>query len=201
VALTPKQQRFVEEYLVDLNATQAAIRAGYKEKSARSIGQENLTKPDISAAIVAKRKELSQQVNITTERVLLEYGRIAFFDPRRLFDRTGRPLPITELDDDTAAAIAGLDVLEEYDGTGSDRKLTGLVKKWKIANKLGALDKLGEHLGLFGKKSEDDEDEDGKPVRFAVVNYREQAIDGAEGAGIRPLSEHAPGGDESPGQC
>ena len=68
--LTPKQQRFVEEYLVDLNATQAAIRAGYSEDSARAIGHENLTKPDIAAAIEAAKKRLSERTEITQEWVV-----------------------------------------------------------------------------------------------------------------------------------
>ena len=68
--LTDKQERFVEEYLVDLNATQAAIRAGYSKKTARDIGYENLTKPDIRAAIVDKRKEISRRVDLTIDDVI-----------------------------------------------------------------------------------------------------------------------------------
>lgn len=68
--LTAKQERFVEEYLIDLNATQAAIRAGYSKKTARDIGYENLTKPDIRAAIVEKRKEISKRVDLTIDDVI-----------------------------------------------------------------------------------------------------------------------------------
>jgi len=68
--LTPKQSRFIEEYLVDLNATQAAIRAGYSEKTAKSIGQENLTKPYIEAAIEKARADLSERTEITQEFVI-----------------------------------------------------------------------------------------------------------------------------------
>jgi phage terminase small subunit len=68
--LTPRQQRFVDEYLIDLNATQAAIRAGYSEKTARSIGCENLTKPDVVAAIDAKRSAQSERLGITQDYVL-----------------------------------------------------------------------------------------------------------------------------------
>lgn len=70
VALTPKQKRFVEEYLIDLNATQAAVRAGYSEKTARAIGQENLTKPDIQDAIQKAMGKRSKRVGITQDRVL-----------------------------------------------------------------------------------------------------------------------------------
>ena len=68
--LTPKQQRFVEEYLIDLNATQAAIRSGYSEKTAKSIGQENLTKPDIQKAIEEAQEKLSNKAQVTVEMVV-----------------------------------------------------------------------------------------------------------------------------------
>jgi len=69
--MTPKQQRFVEEYLVDLNATQAAIRAGYSEKTAGQVGGENLKKPEIAAAIQEQRATISERVQITQDDVLL----------------------------------------------------------------------------------------------------------------------------------
>lgn len=68
--LTPKQQRFVEEYLIDLNATQAAIRAGYSEKTAKSVGHENLTKPDIQKAIEEAQEKLSNKAQVTVEMVV-----------------------------------------------------------------------------------------------------------------------------------
>ena len=68
--LSPKQERFVAEYLVDMNATQAAIRAGYSRKTARQIGQENLTKPDIQDAIRAALNKIKERVELTQERVL-----------------------------------------------------------------------------------------------------------------------------------
>lgn len=68
--LTDKQQRFVDEYLIDLNATQAAIRAGYSEKTAKSIGQENLTKPDIAKAIEEAKKQVSKRTELTVDMVV-----------------------------------------------------------------------------------------------------------------------------------
>ncbi len=146
--MMPKQQRFVEEYLVDLNATQAAIRAGYSAKTAGQIGDENLKKPEIKEAIQARRKELSEKVEITQERVLKEYARLAFLDPRKLFDNTGAPLPIRDLDDDTAAAIIGLDVVQ----VGNAEVGVGDVLKYKMADKKGALDSVARHLGMFNDK-------------------------------------------------
>ena len=75
----------------------------------------------------------------------------AYFDPRKLLNDDGSPKPITELDDDTAACLAGLDIQEVYEGSGADRVFVGYVKKYKIADKNSALDKAMKHLGLFEK--------------------------------------------------
>jgi phage terminase small subunit len=75
--LTPRQTAFVREYLVDLNAAAAARRAGYSEKTARKIGQENLTKPDIAAAIEAAQRERAERVQVTAEEVLQRLAEIA----------------------------------------------------------------------------------------------------------------------------
>lgn len=80
MALTGKQKRFVEEYLVDLNATQAAIRAGYREKTAGQIGFENLKKPEIQEAVAKAIQERQARTEITQDRVLSELGRVAFAD-------------------------------------------------------------------------------------------------------------------------
>lgn len=149
MALTPKQDRFVAEYLVDLNATQAAIRAGYSQKTAYSMGQRLLKNVEVQTAIQAAMNVRSKRVEITQDRVLQEYARMAFFDPRKLFDDEGNPKHITELDDDTAAALVGLDVVKEVDPDSGDVTYT---KKYKLANKLGALDSLGKHLGMFDGK-------------------------------------------------
>jgi len=147
--LTPKQERFITEYLVDLNATQAAIRAGYSVKTAGSIGKENLQKPQIQEELTKARKKQQARTEITADRVLKEISRIALLDPRRLFDDDGSPLDISALDDDTAAAIAGLDVVQEIDRGSED--VTTYTKKYKMADKLRALEMLCRHLGLYSK--------------------------------------------------
>ena len=84
--MTPKQKRFCEEYLVDLNATQAAVRAGYSPASAASIGSENLIKPEIRARIDKAQAERSKRTGINADRVLRELGRIAFVNPKDVLD-------------------------------------------------------------------------------------------------------------------
>lgn len=157
--LTPKQKRFVDEYLIDLNATQAAIRAGYSPKTANEQGARLLANVSIAQTIQKAMQDREQRTEITQDRVLQEYARLAFYDPRKLFQPDGTPKPIEALDDDTAAALAGLEVREEFEGTGQDRVFTGYTKKYKLANKLGALDSLAKHLGLFEPKEEDSEEE------------------------------------------
>ncbi|WP_213431657.1 terminase small subunit, partial [Paenibacillus dendritiformis] len=76
MALTAKQKAFVQEYLIDLNATQAAIRAGYSAKTARKIGAENLTKPDIQKAIQEAMERREKRTEITQDRVLQELAKI-----------------------------------------------------------------------------------------------------------------------------
>jgi phage terminase small subunit len=78
MALTPKQQAFVDQYLVDLNATNAALRAGYSQKTAYSIGHENLNKPEIAAAVATAMAEREKRTHITQDRVLQELARLAF---------------------------------------------------------------------------------------------------------------------------
>ena len=149
--LNDKQSRFVEEYLVDLNATQAAIRAGYSEKTAGSQGFDLLKKPEIQEAVQKAMADRSKRTQITQERVLEEYAKIAFLDPRRLYQSNGSLIPLQELDGDVAAAIGGLDVVTmgvDLDGNAV------VTKKIKLIDKKGALDSIARHLGMFTEKLE-----------------------------------------------
>lgn len=154
--LTPKQERFVQEYLVDLNATAAAIRAGYSKKTAEVIGYENLRKPQIEAAINQAIQEREKRTEITQDMVLRETAKLAFFDIRKMFDKNGKPLDISELDADTATALVGLDVQDISD---SDGNYIGFAKKYKMADKLKALELLGRHLGTWEPKDDGPKDE------------------------------------------
>lgn len=157
--LNPRQRSFIAEYLKDKNATAAYMRAyGVSKDTAERAGPRLMghvgVKAEIDRHLSAVVEAAKHEAGVTLERVIKELARIAFFDPRRLFDEDGRPLPITELDDDTAAAVSGLEVLEEYEGSGQDRVLRGHVKKWKLQTKDGALDKLMKHLGGYAKDNE-----------------------------------------------
>ena len=148
--LSAKQSIFVEEYLVDLNATQAAIRAGYSEDTAQQIGSENLSKPVIQGAIQVAMNERSKRIEITADNVLKELGKLAFADPRNLFNADGSLKVITELDEFASASIAGMDV--STIGKGDDA--IGTITKIRFSDKGVNLERLGKHLKLFTDKIE-----------------------------------------------
>lgn len=171
MGLTDKQQRFVEEYMVDLNATQAAIRAGYSQDTAQQIGSENLSKLVIQEAIQLKQKELSEQTNISAQRILEEYAKIAFSDVRELFTPDNDLYDIRQLDDNTAAAVAFV----QTDVISMQGMPIGHSKKVKMYDKLRALEALGKHIGLFEK--------DNKQKQTEVVNHINL------GTGIKPKED------------
>lgn len=154
MSLTPKQERFVQEYLIDLNATQAAIRAGYSAKTAEQQAYQLLQKTSVSAEIAAAQQKRAERTGITQDRVLQELARIAFFDIRRLYNQNGAMKAPHELDDEAAAVLAGVDVTEEFEGRGEDRVSIGFTKKAKVFDKGAALTLAMKHLGMLKEKVE-----------------------------------------------
>lgn len=154
--LSPKQARFVEEYLIDLNATQAAIRAGYSEKTAGSIGSENLQKPEIELAIAEARAKLSQKTGITAEKVLAELALLGFANMQDYMRSSteGDPyLDFSGLTREQAAALAEVTVEDFKDGRGEDARDVRRVK-FKLTDKRAALVDIGKHLGMFKERVE-----------------------------------------------
>lgn len=144
--VTKKQKRFVEEYLIDLNATQAAIRAGYSPDTAKSIGSENLTKPNIKAAIDRAIAERSRRTGINQDRVLLELAKVAFLNPVDVIDMDGATIRGEANRDDTACiASVKVKTIPTDDGQITEREV-------KVYDKLKALELLGKHLGMFTDK-------------------------------------------------
>ena len=151
--LTPKQAAFVAEYLIDLNATQAAIRAGYSAKTADRIGPELLGKTCVSEALQKAQQKRAERTEITQDKVLEEYAKLAFLDPRRFYDAEGRLIDIPNLPADVAAAISGMDIAVEKAGADeSGNPVFAQVRKIKLADKKGALDSVARHLGMFNDK-------------------------------------------------
>lgn len=150
--LTGKQQRFVEEYLIDMNATQASIRAGYSEKTAGSIGTENLSKPVIAEALQKAHEERSKRTEITADMVLTELAKLAFFDIRGLYDDKGQMIPIHDLPAEVAAAIGGIDIT--YGRDKDSNIIESETAKVKVIDKKGSLELIGRHLKMWTDKKE-----------------------------------------------
>lgn len=150
VATANRYQLFVEAFIGNGgNATQAAIAAGYSEKTAHSQGPRLLEHVEVRRLLAERQAVLRSTLEISTESVLRGLAQQSFFDVRRLFNADGSPKDISELDDDTAMAIAGLEVLEQWEGQGEKRQFVGYVKKYKLPNKGDNLERLARYLGLF----------------------------------------------------
>lgn len=142
--LTPKQERFVQEYLIDLNATQAANRAGYREPNKQ--GPRLLVNVGIQAAIAARQQKTAKKYELTNELIIRSIVQELEFDPARLYDSEGRLLPITELPEDVRMALTSV----EFEQHGSpDAPI--YVRKVKWAQRHNAREQAMKHLGLFEK--------------------------------------------------
>jgi phage terminase small subunit len=152
--LTEQDELFVREYLVDLNATQAWIRAGGNPSTADKVGPRKAKHGLVSIAIARALAERSKRVGITADRVLMEIARIALGDPRVLFRPDGSLRAPTEYTEDDAAMIEGIKTRRIVE-VGEDGKMQQAeIQEVKLASKIGALTQLGRHLGLFNDKLE-----------------------------------------------
>lgn len=185
MALTARQQRFVDEYLKDLNATQAATRAGYSKKTANEQGCRLLANVSVESAIAKRMKSRSERTQITQDMVLTELAKIGFSDIRKVVrwgntevrvatddDAEGDDLipyhglaliDSSEIDDDTAGAIAEVSQGKE-----------GL--KIKLYDKKSALVDIGRHLGMFGQSARDDLDTELKRLEIEKRRLELKAI-------------------------
>lgn len=151
MALNAKQKAFCDEYIIDFNATQAAIRAGYSEKTSYSHGQRLLNDVEIQKEISKKQIERSKRTEITQDRVLLEIARLAFNDPRKAFDGNNALLPVKQWPDEVAAAISSIKTKEITDSEGNTVGISQEVKFW---DKSKNLDLAARHLGMLNDKLE-----------------------------------------------
>lgn len=140
--MTKKQKRFVEEYLIDLNATQAAIRAGYSPDTAYSIGQENLKKPEIANAIAKAMAERSKRTGVNADRVVLELAKIGFAKITDIIDPETAKIRKDASEDDLACVQSVKIKPNEW----------GAEMEVKLCDKKAALELLGRHLGMWNDK-------------------------------------------------
>ena len=181
--LNERQKRFVQEYLVDLNATAAAKRAGYSQRTAKSQGQRLLTNVDIQAAIQKRQEKLQGKLEITQERVLEELAAVAFANGTDFatITKSGmvRIIPTEDVAEDKRKAVAG--IKEGQWGT-----------EIKLHDKVRALELLGKHLGVFDSNNASTNQETNNI--FEVINQSTgEELDTSEISEIEPPSE--PGND------
>ena len=153
--LTDQQRRFVEEYLIDLNASAAYKRAGYKAKgnSAEVAATRLLRNVQVQDAIEAAKDARSERTGIDADRTLLEVARLAFSDIRKAFTPDGRLRPIEALDDDTAAAVQSVKVVTRQgsDVDSDGNRVIEYVHEIRLADKNSAVDKAMRHVGGYAE--------------------------------------------------
>jgi len=174
--LTYKEQRFVEELIVDWNITRAAEAAGYK--SPRSSGYQQFYKPRIRAAIQRALGRQQIRTQISADGALNEMGRIAFCDLRQAFDEKGNPKNIQDIPEDVAKAISSIEVITNS-GKEDDEK-TSYTNKVRFWDKVKALKEIGNHYNMFTERREHT-GKDGGPIEHSV-NYEQKLRDAKQRA-------------------
>ncbi|WP_274433885.1 terminase small subunit [Alicyclobacillus sp. ALC3] len=165
-SLPARQQAFVEQYLIDLNATQAAIRAGYSPANADKIGSELLGKTGVRACVDAALAERSKRTGINQDIVIQELARIARVNPADVIDPTTGEINSDAVDDLAAIASIRVKVTPTKNGEMVEREV-------KMADKLKALELLGKHLGMFVDRREVT-GKDGGPIEMAAISPEER---------------------------
>nr|WP_249171215.1 terminase small subunit [Burkholderia multivorans] len=152
--MTAKQQCFVDEYLIDLNATAAARRAGYSVKTADRIGPELLGKTWVAAAIAAGKAERAERMKIDAAYVVQRLVEIDRMDVLDILTDDMALKPVSEWPRVWRQYLSGFDLAEMFDGTGDAREMVGIMKKIKWPDKVKNLELLGRHFGIFNDKLE-----------------------------------------------
>lgn len=151
--LTPQQERFAHEVVIGKTLSDAyriAYRASrMKPETVNDVASKLMANPSITQRVRRLQAAAAERAVMTAADVLREAMRLARFDIRKLYREDGSPVPIHELDDETAAAVQAVEIQEVYEGSGADRVFVGYTKKYKIADKNAALEKLFKHFGLY----------------------------------------------------
>lgn len=175
--LSPQQERFVQEYLTCLNASKAAVRAGYSPKTAGRQGWDLLKHPEIARAVESARQRVAEKTKVELERLVLEAMRIALVDIGDAFDAAGNLLSITAMPEHVRRAIAGVDVVIKNVAAGDGA--TDTIHKVKFWDKGRALELAAKLSGLYVEKKEV-----GKPGQFRKLTDEELREKLAEAARV-----------------
>lgn len=168
--LTPKQKRFCEEYVIDLNATQAAVRAGYSKKTANEQGARLLVNVSIQNYISELQKDIQERNKITVDECVSILANIARLDIADLFNEEGGLKPIHQIPKEARTAIASLESEQLFDYMDGEKIPAGVLKKVRTANKEGVIDKLMKHLGGYEEHNRQ------KQINFNLSNVSDSTI-------------------------
>ncbi|WP_121332672.1 terminase small subunit [Pseudomonas aeruginosa] len=147
MALTKKQRLFVDEYLIDLNATQAAIRAGYSARRATEIGYQLLQRPEVAQAIQAAMAERSKRTEVEADYVIRRLREIDEMDVLDILEDDGSFRSIRDWPRAWRQFLSGIEIAELFEGRGDDRRIAGVLRKVKWPDKLRNLELLSRHVG------------------------------------------------------
>ncbi|MGX8974603.1 terminase small subunit [Pseudomonas aeruginosa] len=147
MALTKKQRLFVDEYLLDLNATQAAIRAGYSPRRATEIGYQLLQRPEVAQAIQAAMAERSKRTEVEADYVIRRLREIDEMDVLDILEDDGSFRSIRDWPRAWRQFLSGIEIAELFEGRGDDRRIAGVLRKVKWPDKLRNLELLSRHVG------------------------------------------------------
>jgi phage terminase small subunit len=175
--LTPKQQRFVDEYLIDLNGAQAAIRAGYSEKTAKEIASENLTKPNVIEAVSAAQAARSKRTQVDADWVLERLETEAKADLADIYDDSGALKPVKDWPLIwRQGLISGVETAQEFEEVDGKKVPAGLVHKVKISDRIKRVELIGKHMAVsaFVERHEHT-GKDGGPIQTEDISETERA--------------------------
>ena len=176
MALTDKQEMFCREYLIDLNATQAAIRAGYSEKTANRTGSENLSKPDIAQRIINLKSARNERVEIKADYVLHRLVEIDQMDVLDILSNDMSIKPVSQWPASWRRYLSGFDLAEMFEGRGEEREMVGILKKIKWPDKVRNLELLGKHISVQAFREQATTSltgKDGGPLEVALLSREE----------------------------
>ena len=156
--LEPRERMFVGFYLESLKTNDAALKAGYSKHTAATTASlwvsDPKVKPHVYKAVQEAMKKREHRTEVTQDRVLLELARIGFASGKKIVDKKDSIKSLHDMDDDTAAAIASIEIEEIFAGSGSERRRVGHKKKVRFWNKNDALNTMAKHLGMLMEKME-----------------------------------------------
>jgi len=176
VTLTPKQEMFCREYLIDLNATQAAIRAGYSAKTANEQGARLLANVSVQIGISELKARRNERINVDADYVLRRMFEIDQMDVLDIMEDDMSIKPVSQWPASWRRYLSGFDLAEMFEGRGEEREMVGILKKIKWPDKVRNLELLGKHISVQAFREQAATSltgRDGGPLEVALLSREE----------------------------